>query len=200
MKMKKSRVQKAAMFGLDARVALAIFGALSVITGATLYNVIQDSKVIAVINDLNEIGKAYDAYLLDTGTQLPINVTSPRFLNIEELLTSTKIGWQGPYLNYNNVGTTSLSSAKYMQISISYRPTADWGESMNGTPNVALPASCDTAPCYVWPMVYASTKFAKKIDIKVDGVLNGKSGKIRLWCGTELCYIYYKYAPAVIQP
>ena len=36
--------KKAAMFGLDARIALAIFGALSVISGAALYSAIQQLR------------------------------------------------------------------------------------------------------------------------------------------------------------
>tara|TARA_Y100001960_G_scaffold319101_1_gene389950 strand:- start:3597 stop:3728 length:132 start_codon:yes stop_codon:yes gene_type:complete len=40
----KILTKKAAMFGLDARIALAIFGALSVISGAVLYSAIQDAK------------------------------------------------------------------------------------------------------------------------------------------------------------
>ena len=37
-------LKKGAMFGLDARIALAIFGALSVISGAALYSAIKESK------------------------------------------------------------------------------------------------------------------------------------------------------------
>ena len=193
-----NKLQSAAMFGLDARIALAIFGALSVITGIVLYNVIQDVKVTATITDLEEIGKAYDAYLLDTGTQIPI--IDLRFLDVQELLVSNKLGWKGPYLTYEIVSNNVLKSSSYVKVHIFYRPGTDWGTSMNGTPNIALPASCDTSPCYIWPTVYIETELAKKIDKKVDGVLNGKSGNVRLNCGVDLCYVYYKYAPAIIQP
>ena len=50
--------QCGAMFGLDARIALAIFGALSVIVGATLYNTIQHTKVITLHQEFVEIEKA----------------------------------------------------------------------------------------------------------------------------------------------
>lgn len=39
---------KGAMFGLDARIALAIFGALSVISGAALYSAIQESSTVKI--------------------------------------------------------------------------------------------------------------------------------------------------------
>lgn len=50
-KVKTSRgnlLRKAAMFGLDARIALAIFGALSVISGAVLYSAIKQAKTEAL--------------------------------------------------------------------------------------------------------------------------------------------------------
>lgn len=37
-------MKKGAIFGLDARIALAILGALYVISGAALYSAIQESK------------------------------------------------------------------------------------------------------------------------------------------------------------
>ena len=69
---------KGAMFGLDVRIALAIFGALSVISGAALYSAIQDAEATAVLTELEEIGKAWEAYYLDTGETLSFaNNTTP---------------------------------------------------------------------------------------------------------------------------
>jgi hypothetical protein len=59
--------KKGAMFGLDARIALAIFGALSVISGAALFNAIQGAKVSKYIYEIQEIGKAYEEYHLTSG-------------------------------------------------------------------------------------------------------------------------------------
>ena len=89
------------MFGLDARIALAIFGGLSVITGAALYKVIQQVKVTAVIADLSELSKAYDAYTLDTGLDLDYAADgASRYLEIGELVESSVTGWNGPYTSY----------------------------------------------------------------------------------------------------
>ncbi|HAG52695.1 MAG TPA: hypothetical protein DCL21_02800 [Alphaproteobacteria bacterium] len=63
--------QKGAMFGLDARIALAIFGALSVISGAALYSAIQNAKAISLLTELQEVGKATESYYLDTGSYPP---------------------------------------------------------------------------------------------------------------------------------
>tara|TARA_Y100001960_G_C14595815_1_gene788039 strand:- start:886 stop:1026 length:141 start_codon:yes stop_codon:yes gene_type:complete len=45
-------MKKGAMFGIDARIALAIFGALSAISGAALYSAIQQSKVTVLVTEL----------------------------------------------------------------------------------------------------------------------------------------------------
>jgi hypothetical protein len=47
------------MFGLDARIALAIFGALSVISGAALYSAIQDARVTAIVITYNRVFKIF---------------------------------------------------------------------------------------------------------------------------------------------
>ena len=72
--------QKAAMFGLDARVALAIFGALSIIAGTALHSVIQKAKVTTILTEMKEAGKAWEAYYIDTGTNLPPVNTDPNNL------------------------------------------------------------------------------------------------------------------------
>ena len=66
--------KKGAMFGLDARIALAIFGALSVISGAALYSAIQSAKAEQYRQYFVELVKASEAYYLDTGSQLSFDV------------------------------------------------------------------------------------------------------------------------------
>ncbi len=44
---------RGAMFGLDARIALAIFGALSVISGAALYSAIKESRITSLLTEYN---------------------------------------------------------------------------------------------------------------------------------------------------
>tara|TARA_Y100000590_G_C15433544_1_gene906135 strand:+ start:71 stop:856 length:786 start_codon:yes stop_codon:yes gene_type:complete len=61
---------KGAMFGLDARIALSIFGALSVISAAALYNSIQSAQFTAIHTELKEVAKASESYLIDYGSIL----------------------------------------------------------------------------------------------------------------------------------
>ena len=91
--------KKGAMFGLDARIALAIFGALSVISGAALYSAIQESKVVALYTEFQEIGKAYEQYYLDVGDDIAEH-TADIYIKFVDLVNDPSvIGWNGPYIN-----------------------------------------------------------------------------------------------------
>ena len=89
--------KKGAMFGLDARIALAIFGALSVISGAALYSAIQESKLTSMYTGMREIIKAYEALYLDTGA---LRTESDKTMfKAGDLVTDNSItGWSGPYI------------------------------------------------------------------------------------------------------
>ena len=96
--------KKGAMFGLDARIALAIFGALSVISGAALYSAIQNSKATALYVQLSELGKAWESYYIDTGSILPqvsTNTSDDSFYVLKsfDLVSNSSAisNWNGPY-------------------------------------------------------------------------------------------------------
>jgi len=92
--------QRAVMFGLDARVALAIFGALSLITGEALYKTIKEAKIVSMIATIKEVEKAYESYYLDTGSYTSSGGTD--VVDIEDLIIEPAgvQGWKGPYLLY----------------------------------------------------------------------------------------------------
>lgn len=71
---------KGAMFGLDARIALAILGALSVISGAALYSAIQEAKITKLLATFNEFEKGLASYLLDVGEDVPLHLSHERII------------------------------------------------------------------------------------------------------------------------
>jgi type II secretory pathway pseudopilin PulG len=90
--------KKGAMFGLDARIALAIFGALSVISGAALYSAIQESRLTATQTGMQEIIKAYESLYLDTGSLR--TMSDKTMFNANDLITdNSEPGWSGPYID-----------------------------------------------------------------------------------------------------
>ena len=94
-------MKKGAMFGLDARIALAIFGSLSVISGASLYSAIKESKSVSFYTQITEIEKAIEALYLDVG-YLPYEdnttYTVPYVSYLYENKPATLSTWNGPYI------------------------------------------------------------------------------------------------------
>ena len=61
--------QRGAMFGLDARVALAIFAGLSAIAGTAVFSAVRDTRVTGVLTEFDNISKGYINFLFDTGIE-----------------------------------------------------------------------------------------------------------------------------------
>ncbi|HAG52212.1 MAG TPA: hypothetical protein DCL21_00295 [Alphaproteobacteria bacterium] len=139
--------KKGAMFGLDARIALAIFGALSVISGASLYSAIQNAKVTALNQSIVELDKAIEQYYLDTGEMLGQSgsVHGPHdALLIGDLLQNDRglKGWNGPYIQegFYNYGTNSSITTKLGELLISTE--VDLNDSSDKTACISSSKSC----------------------------------------------------------
>ena len=68
MTLKTLKSQRGAMFGLDARIALAIFGGLSVVAGAAIISAVTDTNVSALATEFDNVGKGYIHYVLENST------------------------------------------------------------------------------------------------------------------------------------
>jgi type II secretory pathway pseudopilin PulG len=122
------KFNKGAMFGLDARIALAIFGALSVISGAALYSAIQEAKVTAFYAQVKEIEKAFESIYIDLGT-LPQHNAGLADVTVNYLnnnLDNLK-GWNGPYLQITAPLTTYVGRTSNFVFN---------GYRMNYSPNI----------------------------------------------------------------
>tara|TARA_Y100001960_G_scaffold332941_1_gene435647 strand:- start:2421 stop:3029 length:609 start_codon:yes stop_codon:yes gene_type:complete len=180
--MKLLRTKKAAMFGLDARIALAIFGALSVISGAALYGAIQNAKVTAVIADANEVAKAVEAYYLDTGELPPLSSTNAAAnLNVEALTTAPSgvTGWNGPYLGYTESSTVeALNHPTQGNLTIAYRRVGDWTDFVDGFCKKS-DSACEVYVIFENANLALNQAIEKQIDgTAIPGVEN-YTGKIR---------------------
>jgi type II secretory pathway pseudopilin PulG len=202
--------QKAAMFGLDARIALAIFGALSVISGAALYSAIKSAKTEQWRQSFEEITKASDAYYLDTGKQVPYYATSTAqsyYLSHLAVNYENLTRWNGPYLNvtYADIGS-SIKNSMTAQIHpnstllILLRITSEWS-AMN---NINSDGFCTigSSDCSEWITLYsghsdASSKLLNifnDLDNLVDGGDGALSGKVR-YNTAGSGYIMYRGTP-----
>ncbi|HAG53464.1 MAG TPA: hypothetical protein DCL21_06735 [Alphaproteobacteria bacterium] len=176
------QTSKGAMFGLDARIALAIFGALSVISGAALYSAIQHSKIIATVTEMQEVNKAVEQYLLDTGSDIEKTGTAYYF-KIENLLVdSGAVGWNGPYMPWEDSLMSAGSKSIYFAEGGSDTGT-DFYYSLNffNGNDWDVDASCPAGdPCYYYTRAgVIPDALADAIDLYADGTVDGSIGKIR---------------------
>lgn len=177
-----NKIKKGAMFGLDARIALAIFGALSVISGAALYSAIQQAKVVSQVAEMNEIKKAVEQYMLDTARDITSTGTTS-YLKIEHLLQDSGAkGWDGPYMGWDelglNIGSKSVyypgektgDNAKYYSLNASKFETASDGLS---------PCLAGEVCYYLIRLGRVSNNLADAIDVYVDGAVGADDGVVK---------------------
>ena len=198
------KTNRGAMFGLDARIALAIFGALSVISGAALYSAAQEAKLVAQITELEELGKAFDAYHLDIGSILSRSSTDSSSswyyrLRSSELKNPEYSGgfdipyWNGPYVTNYEFSGNYLIHPKYKTdtIFLTYKDSSwfdPWGNSS---------VWCESGPdCYIWINFRGiDTDLLALLDERIDGLDGNANGSFRYdKVNSTLGYdIFYKY-------
>jgi len=193
--------KKAAMFGLDARIALAIFGALSIISGAVIYNIIKSIKITKLITEMQEIGKAWEQYMLDTSQDLSPAVNNYSLRNMAELIEDPGVpGWSGPYLNYKITGPDldRLAHPEFVDIVLTSIDNSAWGEGSNIWGNTArcTPTSIN---CFNWISVLGvdDRKLVDALDKRIDKGDGAYKGNFR-WYYFNDAYKYrinLKYAP-----
>jgi hypothetical protein len=174
--------KKGAMFGLDARIALVIFGALSVISGAALYSAIQDARVTAILTEMDNVGKATTAYYLDTGIYPPAITGSTggttNTLNARELTSSSQSGYQGPYIPFAD-GTTArmLDHPVYDEVALFGLVDAAFSNA-EAAASKCLTTTSGTCSVYVCFSGLAND-IQSALDVKVDGVDDNDAGSLR---------------------
>jgi type II secretory pathway pseudopilin PulG len=198
------KIKKAAMFGLDARIALAIFGALSVISGAALYSAIQSAKATALYNQLSEIGKAWEQYYLDTGVNLPVGPSSIYVFKSSSLVENTDniSSWKGPYINLeiDSVNDWLLVSNNYRNYNVIIVTDSEiWGEEVEWVDDLCT--SGKKCALYVNVDGVGSDLLAKKIDDLFDSGNGGKKGNFK-WhsYGGGSQYAYYLKIKSIKNP
>lgn len=198
-------LNKGAMFGLDARIALAIFGALSVISGAALYSAIAASKTEQTRQTLEEIIKATEQYYLDTGKRLPQIFTSGLVYS-SDLLENREslVDWRGPYIAAEKLSSSafkngfSLSMGSTTHISVSILKSKSWS---SGTTSQFCPSG-DLYDCSEWITIHTASGTSEKdylksmfvnLDELVDDSDGSLAGKVRTTeYGDGTFYLRYK--------
>ena len=196
-----------AMFGLDARIALAIFGALSVISGAALYSAIQTAKTEQARQIFNEIIKASEAYYLDNGTPLP--QSNAMTAHVSDLITNRESlsHWKGPYIDGTTTSSTSFENSLTAEIDpasvivINVLASSDWADN---SLYQQCPAVGDT-DCSEWVKLYSGNTASGRIRLEtlfgqldklIDNSDGDTTGNVRaVDKGGNILFLMYKGIP-----
>ena len=170
--MKNARSQRGAMFGLDARIALAIFAGLSVIAGMAVFGTIRQTDVAALVSEFDNISKGYINYAFDTGIDIPVGATAGLgFAGLYEPTAvgppAAPLGWNGPYItrstdNHPKFGTYDIVRGDIDSAAV-------------------VPDATGTIPGAWLELTGIPCELAKDLDSEVDGdaVATPTTGNIR---------------------
>lgn len=142
--------KKAAMFGLDARITLMIFGIISIIVSANIYRVLTEINVDKILAESSSIGSAVDSYhktmnksIFDTltGSLSADDKEKAAFTALyknENVIAPFNDKWKGPYIKvkYNN-GLEPFLNTEYRLLRLA--------KNASTTCN-----NINTNPCYVF--------------------------------------------------
>jgi hypothetical protein len=99
--------QRGAMFGLDARIALAIFSLLAVVAGVAMVTNLSDSRAKGLAAELAETGKAIEAFHADVQDDIFMVLIEPTEARAFQALYDNTVvdenrnyrgKWNGPYV------------------------------------------------------------------------------------------------------
>ena len=132
--------QRGAMFGVDGRLAIAIFMALAAVMGVVGYSKLGTARNTAFIKELQAYAEAYQALQSDMGVFIEevVNLGSDGTKDVQMLWDDAQVDagyrryWSGPYIT-----AETLSHKSFGTFSLSY------GEAD------MTPCSSST-PCYAW--------------------------------------------------
>jgi len=166
------------MFGLDARIALAIFGGLTIITGAALFAAIRQTAATSLLVELEDLNKAVTQYLLDTGTNYG--------LGIQDLLVNPSVaGWNGPYLKVETASVSSYRNQRGFAIRTLAYSADPWSATLT---DAATACAAVDETCHYYAVVGLSAlggglvpiELHEKLDEMVDGSDGYETGNYRM--------------------
>ena len=185
--------QSGALFGLDARIALAVFGVLTLIAGAAIINNMDSSRAKSLASELSEMGRAVEAIHTDLKVDIFEALENPSEKNAFAALFDNMViadkdrlrgKWLGPYITF-----TSAVHPRYGNLLIQKHPA-----------NASQ--ACDYENlCYLW-VVYSNVKpdITKEVNELIDGLkeTNPESeGRVQWAGGTAEGPLLYRASKAL---
>jgi hypothetical protein len=154
--------QKGALFGLDARIALAIFSIISVVAGTAMVVNLDSVRAKSLAQELTETTRAIESFHNDLQTDIYQTLDKPTDKNAFQALYDPTVitesrnlrsHWHGPYIKF-----TSTIHPTFGEMLLQKRAT-------NHTEDCEAEGICD-----LW-LVYSNTP--KGVIIEVNEILDG---------------------------
>ncbi|MFZ2587411.1 MAG: hypothetical protein WAZ18_04760 [Alphaproteobacteria bacterium] len=175
--MNTQRAQAGALFGLDARMAIAVFAIIAVIAGYVAWGRIVTAKDTVLIADIQALDEALAGYQADMGTFYLFTLakddpTDTGAEDLEALWDKTKVltgfqpHWNGPYVHRD-----SRQHKDFGKFTVFY--------AQGDRTNICVQDS----DCYVWlSLTHVPAKVWERLNLQVDE--NG--GRTRELNGTDI--------------
>ena len=135
--------QRGALFGLDARIALAIFGIISVVAGASMVINVDETRAKALAQELTDTTRAIESFHHDLKTDIFKTLEKPSEKNAFTALFDNSVIteednlrhiWNGPYIRF-----ASTTHPRYGEMLLQKRAA-----------DASQPCTTETDICYLW--------------------------------------------------
>lgn len=176
--------QRGALFGIDARLMLAIFSGLTVVAGASVGGILSSSKVTGLSKDINTYRNAVESIQHDLGNNIhsiTSSSASKNFIALFELDntyldTPRQKKWLGPYIEPHNIDSGKAQHRFFGDIGLIFK-------EHDGTTNCA---TTNRNPCFYWLTITdVPLAITEKYNEQVDGTeTTAKSSGVIQWSGT----------------
>jgi len=161
-KIPQSTNQSGALFGLDARIALAIFSLISVVAGATMVLSLDTIRAKSLAAELADTGRAIEAFHADVKSDIYQVLITPSARNAFAALYDNSViseafrtRWNGPYIKF-----ASNQNPRYGTMALLKR-------------SAVMSAECSIeSVCYLW-LAYNAVK--PGIATETNEILDGKT-------------------------
>ncbi|HEX2859643.1 MAG TPA: hypothetical protein VHP58_05560 [Alphaproteobacteria bacterium] len=188
--------QRGALFGLDARIALAIFAVLAVVVGYLAFGRIQVARQAALLAQLQDIENALAAYQTDMGTFFLFTLNkepgdNDSTLDITALWDKNMVKpgfrrhWNGPYLH-----RTSREMPGYGRLSVFYA-TGDRKDYCSTTSDCFVWLSVSSTPQKAWVQTNHIVDEGNGAENEIDGQ-QISLGRIQSEAATDPRPLYYR--------
>lgn len=183
---------------LDSSTAWYMIGVSSFVVGSGLTYHIQDGVEVYSVDNVENIQRAIEHYMFDTGNFLSISEKNK--VNIGDIFLNRKniSGWNGPYYGYDSTQrhTISIDLGGFSDdfSALRYRKES-WGIG---------PLRCSMKDCYIYLHTKAEKgsikaekleKLYSELEKNIDSAVDTHDGKVRKVIDFDHVHFYYQVMP-----